>query len=146
VATSVFTGEYRHAVDGKGRVAVPARFRDQLAGEVVVARWLEPCLAVFPKAAWEQLADKIDGLRVVDPIARQLERRLFAWAFETELDKQGRMLLPQNLRDFAGLEVEAVVAGVSRHVEVWSPTRWDDNARGLFDSDEFGQSIASLGI
>jgi MraZ protein len=78
--------------------------------------------------------------------ARLLERRLFAWAFETELDKQGRLLLPQNLREFAGLGTEAVVLGSMKHAEIWSPDRWDQYSRGLLDTDAFTQAIAGLGI
>ena len=142
----MFTGEYRHAVDGKGRIAVPARFRLQLEGEVVVARWIDACLALFPKVAWEELAVKIDALPFTDPNARLLQRRLFGWAFETEVDKQGRLLLPQNLREAAGLEGEAVIIGARKYAEIWAPARWDRYAEGLADTDAFAQAIAGLGI
>ena len=142
----MFTGEYRHAVDVKGRIAVPARFRAQLDGGAVVARWLDTCLAIFPMAAWEELATKVGSLPMTDPNARLLQRQLFAGAFETELDRQGRVLVPQGLRAFAGLEDEAVVLGSREHAEIWAPARWDTYSESLNDPDAFAQAIAGLGI
>ena len=141
----MFTGEYRHAVDGKGRLAVPSRFRSQLIGNVVVARWLDACLAIFPMAAWDELAAKVGSLPMTDPNARLLQRQLFAGAFETELDRQGRVLVPQGLRSFAGLEGEALVLGSRDHAEIWAPTRWTDYSRDL-EGEAFAKAIAGLGI
>jgi MraZ protein len=143
---AVFTGEYRHAVDEKGRIAVPARFRAQLDGGCVVARWLDTCLAIFPMADWEQLATKVGGLPITDPNARLLQRQLFAGAFETELDRQGRVLVPQGLRAFAGLENEAMVLGSRDHAEIWAPARWDEYSQSLDDPSAFAAAIAGLGI
>ncbi|MDP2350664.1 MAG: division/cell wall cluster transcriptional repressor MraZ [Chloroflexota bacterium] len=142
----MFTGEYRHAVDVKGRIAVPARFRAQLDGGAVVARWLDTCLAIFPMAAWEELATKVGSLPMTDPNARLLQRQLFAGAFETEIDRQGRVLVPQGLRAFAGLEDEAMVLGSREHAEIWAPARWDTYSESLNDPDAFAQAIAGLGI
>ena len=142
----MFTGEYRHAVDVKGRIAVPARFRAQLDGGAVVARWLDTCLAIFPMAAWEDLATKVGSLPMTDPNARLLQRQLFAGAFETELDRQGRVLVPQGLRAFAGLEDEAMVLGSRDHAEIWAPARWDTYSESLDDPDAFARAIAGLGI
>lgn len=142
----MFTGEYRHAVDGKGRIAVPARFRGQLADGAVVARWLDSCLAIFPMTAWGELATRVGGLPMTDPNARLLQRQLFAGAFETELDGQGRVLVPQGLREFAGLETEALVLGSRDHAEIWAPARWTEYSRSLDDPDAFARAIAGLGI
>jgi MraZ protein len=142
---SVFTGEYRHAVDDKGRLAVPSRFRAQLSGNVVVARWLDTCLAIFPMAAWDELATKVGSLPMTDPNARLLQRQLFAGAFETELDRQGRVLVPAHLRTFAGLETEALVLGARDHAEIWAPARWEDYSRAL-EGDAFTDAVAGLGI
>ena len=142
----MFTGEYRHAVDEKGRIAVPARFRAQLDGGCVVARWLDTCLAIFPMAAWEELAAKVGSLPMTDPNARLLQRQLFAGAFETELDRQGRVLVPQGLRAFAGLESEAMVLGSRDHAEIWAPARWDEYSQSLEDPSAFAAAIAGLGI
>ena len=142
----MFTGEYRHAVDEKGRIAVPARFRPQLAGGCVVARWLDSCLAFFPMAAWDELATKVGSLPMTDPNARLLQRQLFAGAFETEIDRQGRVLVPQGLRAFAELDGDALVLGSRDHAEVWAPARWEEYSRGLEDPTAFAQAIADLGI
>ena len=142
----MFTGEYRHAVDGKGRMAVPARFRAQLEGEVVVARWLDACLAIFPMAAWNVITAKLDALPMTDPTARLLQRRLYGGAFETEVDKQGRLLLPQNLREAAGLQDEAVILGVRNHVEIWSPAKWSPFEAELADDAAFAEAVSKLGI
>ena len=142
----MFTGEYRHAVDEKGRLAVPARFRPQLAGTCVVARWLDACLAIFPMPAWEELSAKVGSLPLTDPNARLLQRQLFAGAFETELDRQGRVLVPAGLRTFAGLDAEALVLGNRDHAEIWSPAGWDEYSRSLDDPNAFAQAIAGLGI
>lgn len=142
----MFTGEYRHAVDDKGRIAVPSRFRAQLAGSVVVARWIDACLAIFPTAAWDELSARVGGLPMTDPNARLLQRQLFAGAFETELDRQGRVLVPQGLRAFAGLESEALVLGSRDHAEIWAPARWEDYSRALEDPQAFATAIAGLGI
>jgi MraZ protein len=142
----VFTGEYRHAVDDKGRIAVPSRFRLQLEGGVVVARWLDACLAIFPMAAWDDVTARVASLPMTDPNARLLQRQLFAGAFETELDRQGRVLVPQGLRAFAGLESEALVLGSRDHAEIWAPERWADYSRSLEDPTAFAAAIAGLGI
>lgn len=142
----MFTGEYRHAVDEKGRLAVPARFRAQLEGGCVVARWLDTCLAIFPMPAWEALATTVGSLPMTDPNARLLQRQLFAGAQETELDRQGRVLVPQGLRAFAGLEGEAMVLGSRDHAEIWAPTRWEEYSRALEDPSAFAAAIAGLGI
>ena len=142
----MFTGDYRHAIDDKGRLAVPARFRGQLDGGCVVARWLDRCLAIFPMPAWEALATKVAALPFTDPNARLLQRQLFAGAFETELDKQGRILVPAGLREFAGLEGEARVLGSRDHAEIWAPQRWDEYSEALDDPSAFAAAIAGLGI
>ncbi len=142
----MFTGEYRHAVDGKGRIAVPARFRGQLADGAVVARWIDSCLAIFPMTAWTELSNRVGSLPITDANARLLQRQLFAGAIETELDAQGRVLVPQGLRAYAGLESEALVLGSRDHAEVWAPARWEAYSRSLDDPDAFAQAIAGLGI
>lgn len=143
----MFTGEYRHTIDAKGRLAVPARFRAELAGDAYVCRWLDGCLAIFPRSAWEELAGRIRGLATVgDPTARTFARRVFSSAFPIELDAQGRVLLPAALRESEDLAGEAVVVGLLDHVELWSPQRWTDYSAGMGDADEFATRLAGLGI
>jgi division/cell wall cluster transcriptional repressor MraZ len=99
----VFTGEYRHSVDEKGRIAIPSRFRARLDDGAFVARWIDTCLAVFPRDEWDRLAEKVAGLPLADAGSRTFQRFVFAGAFEVELDRQGRIVLPASLRSFAGL-------------------------------------------
>lgn len=143
----MFTGEYRHTIDAKGRLAVPARFRTELSGEAYVCRWLEGCLAIFPRAAWEQLSGEVGTLpRIGDPRARDIARSVFASAYDVQLDSQGRVLIPANLRDAVGLVTDAVVIGLNDHVEVWAPERWATYSAGINDPDEFAARLAGLSI
>jgi len=119
----VFTGEYRHTVDEKGRLAVPSRFRAQLDAGLVVSRWLEQCLAIHTRSGWDALSEKVATLPVTDEQARRFERFIFAGAVETSLDGQGRVLIPGFLREMAGLGSDAVVVGIRDHAEIWAPDR-----------------------
>jgi MraZ protein len=142
----VFTGEYRHSVDDKGRVAVPSKFRAQLDNGAVVSRWLDSCLAIHTKAGWDALADKIATLQITDERSRRFSRFIFAGALEVSLDGQGRVLIPTYLRETAGLESEAVVVGSRDHAEIWAPARWDDYRRSLEDPDALAEALQGLGI
>jgi MraZ protein len=142
----VFTGEYRHSVDDKGRLAVPSRFRAQLDAGLVVSRWLENCLAIHTRSSWDALADKVATLPVTDERARRFERFIFAGAVESTLDGQGRVLIPGFLRDMAGLAGEAVVVGTRDHAEIWAPDRWESYRRSLEDPAALAEAIEGLGI
>lgn len=141
----MFTGEYRHSIDAKGRVAVPARFRAELAIGAHVSRWLDNCLAIFPNQAWQQLAGRVGEQRYADAGARAFSRFLFSGAFDVELDGQGRVVLPASLRDFAGLKGDAVVVGALDHIEIWEPGRWAAQSEEM-NSDVFAERISNLGI
>ena len=118
-------GEYEHALDDKNRVTLPARFRQAFAGGVFVARGIDPCLLVYPPDGWKRLvAEQLEGLNPFSREARQMSRYLFAGAVETELDKQGRIMLPPALVGHAKLGREVVVAGVRDHLELWEPLAW----------------------
>ena len=142
----MFTGEYRHSVDDKGRVAVPAKFRAQIEDGAVVSRWLDACLAIHTRAGWEQLAAKVAGLPITDAGSRLFQRYVFAGAFEAELDRQGRVVLPAYLREWAALEGEAVIVGSRDHAEIWAPARWDDYRRALEDPESLARALDGLGI
>ena len=142
----MFTGEYRHSVDDKGRIAVPSKFRAQLDSGAVVSRWLDSCLAIHTKAGWDALADKIATLQITDERSRRFSRFIFAGALEVSLDGQGRVLIPTYLREMAGLEAEAVVVGSRDHAEIWAPARWDDYRRSLEDPDALAEALQGLGI
>jgi len=142
----MFTGEYHHAVDEKGRVAVPARFRAELAGGALVSKWIDGCLALHPKSAWDALAGKVSTLPITEPGARTFQRFIFGTAFEVELDRQGRLVVPQVLREFAGLGTEAVVVGSRDHLEIWSPERWQSYSAQMDEPDELARNLQGLGI
>jgi MraZ protein len=142
----VFTGEYRHSVDDKGRIAVPAKFRAQLEEGAVISRWLDACLAIHTRTGWEALAARVAGLPMTDASSRLFTRYVFAGAFEAELDRQGRVVVPAYLREWAGLGAEAVVVGSRDHAEIWEPTRWAAYARALDDPEELARALQGLGI
>lgn len=142
----MFTGEYRHAIDEKGRIAVPVRFRASLAGGALVARWLDACLALFPRTAWDDLATKVAALPISDAGARTFSRFLFSGAFEVEPDRQGRFVLPASLRAWAGLGEEAVIVGARDHVEIWAPARWADYGAEMNSPDALAAHLDGLGI
>ncbi len=142
----MFTGEYRHSVDEKGRIAVPAKFRAQLEGGAYVARWLDACLAIFPRAAWDVLAEKVGGLPIGDANARTFSRSLFASAYELEPDRQGRIVVPASLRELAGLRDEAVIVGMRDHAEIWEPERWATYRRAMEAPDAMAEHLSGLGI
>lgn len=142
----MFTGEYRHSLDAKGRVAIPSRFRGDLRGGAVLSRWIDVCLGVFPRDAWDALAEKVAALPVTDASARTFSRFLFASAYEVDLDGQGRVVVPGSLRDWAGLDQEVVVVGARDHIELWSPGRWADYSAGMTSPDVLAEHLQGLGI
>jgi MraZ protein len=142
----VFTGEFRHTVDDKGRLAVPARFRAQLEDGAVVSRWIDGCLAIHTRIGWDALAARVAGLPITDAGARLFQRQIFGGALEAELDRQGRVLLPAYLREEAGLREEALVVGARDHAEIWAPDRWAEYSRTMQDPSAFAEAISGLGI
>jgi MraZ protein len=135
----VFLCEFEHSVDEKGRVAVPARFREELAEGIILTRGFERCLQAFPRPTWERLRERVSGLSLGSEESRQLRRLLFSGAADVEVDRQGRILIPQNLREYAGLGEQVVLAGMDTFFEVWSSERW----RTVLDTlDSQGSAIA----
>jgi MraZ protein len=122
----MFMGEYRHTIDDKGRIIIPAKFRDELGKTFVVTRGLDNCLFAYPSPEWQQLEQKLKTLPFTRSDARAFTRFFFSGATEVELDKQGRINVPGNLRQYAKLEKECVVLGVSNRVEIWSKHIWED--------------------
>lgn len=135
----MFLGRYAYAVDAKGRLAIPARFRADLGNEGVLTRGIDPCLALYPMDAWLPLSERVNALPISDPHARRFRRLVFGEAANLELDRQGRILLPPPLRDYAGIDREAVLVGVHSWIEIWSPERWSAQADEL---EENGSGIA----
>ena len=139
----MFTGEYRHSVDAKGRVAIPARFRLQLEEGAVVVRWVDGCAAIFPRPAFEALAAKVSVLPLADEKARGFSRFLSSSAFEVERDSQGRVVLPATIRDWAGLGSEAVIVGAGDRVDIWSPEVW---ASKSLSPEGLTSRVSGLGV
>jgi MraZ protein len=140
----MFIGEYRHSIDAKGRVAIPARFRLQLEEGAVVVRWVEGCAAIFPRSAFETLAAKITSLPLANENARAVSRFLFSSAFEVERDSQGRIVLPAAIRTWAGLAADAVIVGAGERVEIWAPDRWA--SRAMDSADALAGALDGLGL
>jgi len=121
----MFMGEYKHNVDIKGRMIVPAKFRDGLGDTFVVTRGLDKCLFAYPLDEWKVIETKLKQLPLTKKDARAFTRFFFSGAVECEVDKQGRINIPQNLRNYAVLEKECVVIGVSERVEIWANENWE---------------------
>ena len=121
----MFMGEYKHNVDIKGRMIVPAKFRDGLGDTFVVTRGLDKCLFAYPLDEWKVIETKLKQLPLTKKDARAFTRFFFSGAIECEVDKQGRINIPQNLRNYAVLEKECVVIGVSERVEIWANENWE---------------------
>jgi MraZ protein len=120
----MFLGEFAHTIDDKGRLTIPAKFREDLASGVVITRGLDGCLWAYSRSEWEQLAEKISRLPTTNPAARNFSRFMFANAFDSIPDRQGRVLIPQNLRDYAHIESDTIIIGVMNRLELWNPSQW----------------------
>lgn len=141
----MFLGRYQHTLDAKSRLAIPARFREALAEGLVLTRGIDRCLSLYPMAAWRPLAEKVSALPLSDPDARAFRRLVFAEAADLALDTQGRILIPPELRRYAGLERDALIIGMDSALEIWSPERWQA-VEALMDTDgaAIAQRLASL--
>ena len=131
----MFLGEYTHNVDEKGRLTIPAKFRNALAQGLVVTRGFDRNLVIYPKLEFEDLASRVMAKPMTDKGVRAFRRRVFSGAVDLEADRQGRILLPPYLREFAEIDGEVVVVGNYNYVEVWSTQAWEAT-RDLMESDE----------
>ena len=146
--SSFLTGEFRHTLDDRSRVAVPVRFRTRLAQGATLARWLDKCLGLFPQDEWEELAAKLRALPLTSARAREFARFMSSGAVEVQLDKQGRILVPSYLREYAGLsEGEVIVVGAFNRLEIWAPAAWLPYRSKIEDEPEaLAEHLADLGI
>ncbi len=143
----MFLGRFENRLDEKGRLSMPAKFRARLAEGFVVTRGFEQCLTIFPMPEWQTLADNLARFPVTDQKARSLRRVLFAQAADTELDRQGRMLIPEYLREAAGLGADVIVAGMDGYIEIWDVERWREMERSNAENaNDIAQSLADLGM
>lgn len=141
----MFMGEYNHTVDAKGRLIVPSKFREQLGDEFVVTKGLDGCLFVYENTEWKALEEKLHALPLTNANARKFSRFFLAGATTCEVDKQGRILLPAVLRDFAKIEKDAVLVGVGSRIEIWSRDVWNQS-NTYDDMGEIAENMEGLGI
>ncbi|MDI3546364.1 MAG: transcriptional regulator MraZ [Halanaerobiales bacterium] len=143
----MFMGEYQHNMDSKGRVIIPAKFREDLGDKFVATRGLDNCLFVYPMHEWSILEKKLTSLPITSKNARTFVRFFFSGATECELDKQGRVSIPANLREYGQLQKEIVIIGLANRIELWAKERWDNFLDSAEDSyEEIAAAMEKLGI
>ena len=143
----MFIGEYSHVLDAKGRMFMPAKFRDELGEKFIVTIGLDRCLFVFPTETFQIYKEKLDAISLANRDARNFTRFFFAGAGECELDKQGRIMLPQKLRTYARLEKALTVVVVSGRIELWNTEDWEkEHSIENFSPDEFSEKMELLGF
>ncbi|MBX5435596.1 MAG: division/cell wall cluster transcriptional repressor MraZ [Alicyclobacillaceae bacterium] len=143
----MFMGEFQHTIDDKGRITIPVKFREGLGSSFVLTRGLDHCLFVYPRSEWETLESKLKALPMTRADARAFVRFFFSGATECELDRQGRILIPGALREYAGLAKDCVVIGVSNRVEIWDEASWRayaESASGSFA--EIAEKLVDLDL
>lgn len=141
----MFMSEYNHTVDAKGRLIIPSKFREILGEEFVVSKGMDGCLFVYANNDWNAFEQKLTSLPLINKEARKFARFFLAGAAQVEVDKQGRILLPASLREFAGLDKDVVLVGVGSRIEIWSREKWEDmNSDG--DMDDIAAAMENLGL
>ncbi|MEG1930479.1 MAG: division/cell wall cluster transcriptional repressor MraZ [Anaerovorax sp.] len=140
-------GEYRNSIDAKSRLIVPSKFREELGGKCVLTKGLDSCLYIYSMTEWMKFQEKLAVLPIADTKARAFVRYFYASAVECEIDKQGRMTIPQGLKEYAKVEKELVTLGVLNKVEIWSKEAWENAENGeKLEPGEFAQQMESYGI
>lgn len=143
----MFIGEYCHTIDTKGRVSVPAKFREELGESFILTKGLDNCLFIYSMDEWVLLQNKLKQLPLTNKDARAFVRFFFSGATECQLDSQGRIRITNNLRDHASLQKDAVIIGVGTRVEIWSSDEWQKyNSADNLSYDEIASKMAELGI
>lgn len=143
----MFLGEYRHSIDDKSRLSVPAKFRQLLLAGAVITKGLDECLFVYPKAAWDAWSEKLAKLPVSQAKSRAFLRMMLGGAMEVELDKQGRVVVPDYLRAYAGLRKQVVVAGLYDRLEIWDAEKWEQYQKNTEkDSNHIAETMLELGV
>ena len=143
----MFIGEFQHNIDLKGRIALPAKFRSKITGGAIITRGIDKCLFVFTGKDWEVLAQKLIALPLSQANSRAFVRLMLSGAADVELDSQGRILIPDYLRKYAGLNKEAKVTGVYNRMEIWDTTNWNEyKSKTEGQSEEIAEKLGELGI
>jgi len=140
-------GEYKHTIDSKKRVALPAKFRKELGKKIVVTHGLDNCLFVYPLKEWQKVAEKLANSSMGQVDARNFNRFILGGAVETDVDSMGRILLPEFLRNFAGLESKAVIAGLHNRLEIWDEDKWKRHSLAIEkEADKLAQKLGEVGM
>lgn len=140
-------GEFLHTIDSKGRLIIPAKFREILGNKFIATKGLDNCLFLYPENEWQNFEEKLKKLPVSQPNARSFVRFFFSGAAECEFDKQGRILIPVNLREYAALEKDVVVVGVMNRIEIWDAVKWKEySIEAESNYEQAAESLVDLGI
>jgi MraZ protein len=142
----MFIGEYQHSLDSKNRIIVPSKLRDSLGDRFIISKGLDGCLYAYPIDEWQKFEEKLKNLPLTNKDARAFVRFFVAGATEVETDKQGRGLIPANLREYAGIEKEIVTIGALNKVEIWSKEKWESYNESDIDFDSIADKMGDLGI
>jgi MraZ protein len=140
-------GEFKHTLDKKGRMAIPAKFRDKFSDGAVITRGVDKCLFIFDPKEWRSLAEKLTSLPLAQANSRAFARLMLAGAVDVNVDSQGRVLIPDYLREYADLDKKVVVAGLYNRVEVWNKDKWEEYKKETEESSEdIAEKMSELGI
>ena len=142
----MFLGQFQHTIDDKGRLMVPARFREMLESGAYITQGFDKCLMVLTEAYFKVVYDRINAMNLADPVARLLRRLILSNAYPVEVDKVGRILVPGNLRQAVGLESETMIAGEGEYFEVWTPADWAGQMAQISDTEANNQRFATLNL
>lgn len=138
-------GEYEHSLDAKGRLIMPAKFREDIGEKFIITKGLDGCLFAYSTEEWKKFEEKLSTLPISNKDARAFTRFFFAGAMDCELDKQGRFLISSNLRQFAGFEKDVVIVGMNSRIEIWSKEKWQECEDNI-SADEIAEKMEMLGI
>ncbi len=141
----MFMGRYNHTIDPKGRLSIPSKYREILGDEFVVSKGMDGCLFLYANEDWKVFEQKLASLPLINEEARQFARFFLSGAMYVTVDKQGRILMPQDLRDFAGLEKDVVLAGAGGRIEIWSLDKWNENSSRV-DIAQISKGMMDLGL
>lgn len=141
----MFMGRYNHTIDPKGRLSIPSKYRETLGDEFVVSKGMDGCLFAYASSDWKVFEEKLASLPLINAEARQFARFFLSGAQYVTIDKQGRILMPQDLREFAGLEKDVVLAGMGGRIEIWSLEKWNETSEQV-DINKISEGMLNLGL
>ncbi len=147
IPVNMLIGQYEHTIDSKKRLALPAKFRGELGDKVIITRGIENCLAVYTEKEWEVFSGKLGNLPLAQQEARSFARIILSGAMEVFLDKLGRILIPDYLKNYAGLKKDVVICGLSNRLEIWDSEKWDAYRKSAEKGvEEIVSKLGPLGI